>query len=156
MQDSSNNTQELEKSSSFSLDENELEKYIFDDEFYARYKNEDKPPITESIEKLENRKKEINQKYPNELPDDVWDENFDINSKIKALKKGYKSLYDYYVGEEKKRIIEKYNYSSESIRKKIEQKKMEEVKAKQLQQEIETTTPQKRAQYEIIQVIVPY
>lgn len=33
---------------------------------------------------------------------------------------------------------------------------MEEVKAKQLQQEIETTTPQKRAQYEIIQVIVPY
>ena len=64
------------------------------------------------------------------------------NSKIKALKKGYKSLYDYYVGEEKKRIIEKYNYSPESIRKKIEQKKMEEVKAKQLQQEIETTTPE--------------
>lgn len=127
---------------------------IFDDKFYARYANESKATITETISELEK------VKASDTFESMSFEEKFDINAKIRALKAGYKSLYDYYVGKEKERLTRDYEYSLKTgiptyAQSLVESKKKEIAKAKQLQADIEASTPFKNAQFEIIQLTNP-
>lgn len=127
---------------------------LFDESFYERYKNESKEKITESLAELEKIKaREDFQNRP-------FDEIFDINAKISALKAGYTTLYDYYVGKEKQRLTSDYEYSLKTgnptyASSLVEKKKAERAKAERLQADIAESTPHKNAQFEIIQQTNP-
>lgn len=62
---------------------------LFDDEFYENYKYESKEQIVESVDELEMLKESEDFKELSE------DEAFEVNAKLKALKSGYRTLYDY-------------------------------------------------------------
>lgn len=77
------------------IDEN-IEDLLFDEEFYKPFENEDKTVITESLSELQSKLENMND------DNSTWDEQFAIRTKIKALREGYKSPYDYFVGKQKK------------------------------------------------------
>ena len=138
------------KSGSFSLPK-EIQDLVFNDDFYDRFKYEDKSIINETIEDLQ-RQQELLK--PNESDSD-WDKNFDINQKIKALRNGYDNVYDYLIGREKQSIFEDYKYNPEKYERKLKEHKKNVEKQNKLQKEIEEATPFKREQYEIIQKTNP-
>ena len=143
--------QESEKNSgSFSLPK-EIQDLVFNDDFYDRFKYEDKSIINETIEDLQ-RQQELLK--PNESDSD-WDKNFDINQKIKALRNGYDNVYDYLIGREKQSIFEDYKYNPEKYERKLKEHKKNVEKQNKLQKEIEEATSFKREQYEIIQKTNP-
>ena len=145
MQDSKNDTQELENSSFY----NDLNKYIFDNAFYDQFKYEDKAKITKTISELKNEKEKLD---PDNSEDD-WTKNYHLNVQIKALENGYSSEYDYIVGREKERLTR--DYEAGLLDKRIAEKKRLEEKNDQLQQDIKESAPFKNAQYEIIQKTNP-
>ena len=126
------------------IDEN-IEDLLFDEEFYKPFENEDKTVITESLSELQTKLENMND------DNSTWKEQFEIRTKIKALKEGYKSPYDYFVGKQKKNILIEYEYNPEKFREKAEKKAKEE----SLKNDIADTTPHKRAQYYIIQKTNP-
>ncbi|MBP3920833.1 MAG: hypothetical protein J6D28_04635 [Bacilli bacterium] len=134
----------------YSLSENnDLNKYIFNDEFYNQFQYEDKTKITQTIEELKTEKEKLNP----DNNDEDWTKNYHLNIKIKALENGYNSEYDYIVGREKERLTRDYEYGR--LDKQIEEKKRLEAKNNQLQQDIKDGTPFKNAQYQIIQETNP-
>ncbi len=127
---------------------------LFDDEFYKEFENEDKTPIKETIEELEKIK--ASEKYASMS----FEESYDINAKLRALKAGYSSLYDYYVGKEKQRLTDDYEYSvkhgtSSRALSIVEKKQAQTAKNKQLQADIAAATPLQNAQFRIIQETNP-
>lgn len=147
MQNNGNNTQGLENSSSFSLPKNNLKIDEIADilNIYEQYKYEDKTPITESIDELEQKISETTD----------WDTRYDLNAKLKALKNEYNSVYDYLIGREKQRIAENLNYNEHYYDKQLNEKTQKIERQKKLEKEIKEATPFKRAQYEIIQETNP-
>lgn len=127
----------------------DLEKYIFDKEFYDRFKYENKDKITKSIEELQQEKETIN---PDES-DEAYYKYYSLRTQINALEQGYSSEYDYIVGKEKERLRE--DYKRGLLDKKIEEKKKQENKQKQLQEDIDGATSLKREQFNIIQKYNP-
>lgn len=127
----------------------ELEKYVFNDEFYDRFKYENKDKITKTIEELQQEKELID---PNES-DEAYYKHYSLRTQIEALEKGYESEYDLIVGKEKERLTKDYEYGL--LDKKIAEKKKMEVEQNQLQNEIEEATPLQREQYNIIQKYNP-
>lgn len=147
MQNNGNNTQGLENSSSFSLPKNNSKIDEIADilNIYEQYKYEDKTSITESIDELEQKISETTD----------WDTRYDLNAKLKALKNGYNSVYDYLIGREKQRIAENLNYNEHYYDKQLNEKTQKIERQKKLEKEIKEATPFKRAQYEIIQETNP-
>lgn len=127
---------------------------LFDDEFYKQFENEDKTPIRETLEELERIK--ASERYASMS----FEESFDINAKLRALRAGYKSLYDYYVGKEKQRLTDDYEYSVKngtysramSI---VEEKRAKAAKNQKLQADVAAATPLQNAQFRIIQETNP-
>lgn len=144
-----NNNKELDISNYIVNENNDLNKYIFDNAFYDQFKYEDKTKITETINELKSEKEKLD---PDNNEDD-WYKNYHLNTKIKALENGYNSEYDYLVGREKERLIKDYEFGR--LTKQIEEKKRLETKNNQLQQDIKESTPFKNAQYKIIQETNP-
>ena len=148
MQQEKNNTQELDNSS-FSFEEN-LEKYVYPKQVYEAYKYEDKTKITESIDELKKYKETLDSNT-----DEGWKKNFETNEKIKTLESGFDNVYDYYVEREKSRLREevqgKYGLGYKLLQEGI---KKEEAN-NQLQKDIESATPHKNSQFQIIQETNP-
>lgn len=127
---------------------------LFDDEFYKEFENEDRTHIKETVEELEKIK--ASEKYASMS----FEESYDINAKLRALRAGYNSLYDYYVGKEKQRLTDDYEYSVKhgtpsralSI---VERKQAQSAKNKQLQADIAAATPLQNAQFKVIQETNP-
>ena len=142
-------SKELDISNYIVNENNDLNKYIFDNAFYDQFKYEDKTKITETINELKSEKEKLD---PDNNEDD-WYKNYHLNTKIKALENGYNSEYDYLVGREKERLIKDYEFGR--LTKQIEEKKRLETKNNQLQQDIKESTPFKNAQYKIIQETNP-
>lgn len=142
-------SKELDISNYIVNENNDLNKYIFDNAFYDQFKYEDKTKITETINELKSEKEKLE---PDNNEDD-WYKNYHLNTKIKALENGYNSEYDYLVGREKERLIKDYEFGR--LTKQIEEKKRLETKNNQLQQDIKESTPFKNAQYKIIQETNP-
>ena len=127
---------------------------LFDDEFYKEFENEDRTHIKETVEELEKIK--ASEKYANMS----FEESYDINAKLRALKAGYNSLYDYYVGKEKQRLTDDYEYSvkhgtSSRALSIVERKQAQSAKNKQLQADIAAATPLQNAQFKVIQETNP-
>lgn len=135
--------------SSFSFEEN-LEKYVYPKQVYEAYKYEDKTKITESIDELKKYKETLDSNT-----DEGWKKNFETNEKIKALESGFDNVYDYYVEREKSRLREevqgKYGLGYKLLQEGI---KKEEAN-NQLQKDIESATPHKKSQFQIIQETNP-
>ena len=148
MQNGEKNTQELDNSS-FSFEEN-MEKYVYPKQVYEAYKYEDKTKITESIDELKKYKETLDSNT-----DEGWKKNFETNEKIKALESGFDNVYDYYVEREKSRLREevqgKYGLGYKLLQEGI---KKEEAN-NQLQKDIESATPHKNSQFQIIQETNP-
>lgn len=130
------------------IDEN-IEDLLFDEEFYKPFENEDKTVITESLSELQSKLENMND------DNSTWDEQFAIRTKIKALREGYKSPYDYFVGKQKKNILKDYEYDPEKYKEKFKKKLEKKAKEESLKNDIANTTPLKRAQYYIIQKTNP-
>lgn len=130
------------------IDEN-IEDLLFDEEFYKPFENEDKTVITESLSELQSKLENMND------DNSTWDEQFAIRTKIKALREGYKSPYDYFVGRQKKNILKEYEYNPEKFKEKFKEKAEKKAKEESLKNDIANTTPHKRAQYNIIQKTNP-
>ncbi len=145
-----NNELRADNQSAFLLPK-EVQDVVFNDEYYSQFKNDDKTPITESIEELQAHLEEIEAKYT----DKDWDERFATVSKIKALKAGYKSQYDYFVGIDKDRIIKDYKYDPQKYQKLVDDNNDKVRQQEVLREEIKAATPLKRAQYNIIQKTNP-
>ena len=75
---------------------------LFDEEFYEKFRYESKEKITDTIDELEML---VESEDFSELS---FDEAYEIKAKLKALKAGYGSLYDYYVETAKKQMLEDY------------------------------------------------
>lgn len=120
---------------------------LFDDEFYSQFENEDRTKITETVEELEAIK---NSKEFDSLS---WDEQYTISQKRLALKAGYTSLYDYFVGQAKKRVAKDYAWYTERGEKypMLERKKANAERAAKLQKDIAAASPMQNAQFQIIQ-----
>lgn len=130
------------------IDEN-IEDLLFDEEFYKPFENEDRTVITESLSELQTKLENMND------DNSTWEEQFAIRTKIKALKEGYKSPYDYFVGKQKKNILKDYEYDPEKYKEKFKKKLEKKAKEESLKNDIANTTPHKRAQYYIIQKTNP-
>ena len=142
-------SKELDVSNYIVKENSDLNKYIFDNDFYDQFKYEDKTKITKTISELKSEKEKLD---PDNNEDD-WVKNYHLNTKIKALENGYNSEYDYLVGREKERLTKDYEFGK--LTKQIEEKKRLEAKNNQLQQDIKESTPFKNAQYKIIQETNP-
>ena len=140
---------ELDVSNYIVKENNDLNKYIFDNDFYNQFKYEDKAKITKTISELKSEK----EKLAPDANEDDWVKYYHLNTKIKALENGYNSEYDYIVGKEKERLIKDYEFGK--LTKQIEEKKRLEAKNNQLQQDIKESTQFKNAQYKIIQETNP-
>lgn len=138
----------LYQSRTADIDEN-IEDLLFDEEFYKPFENEDKTVITESLSELQAKLEDMND------DNSTWEEQFAIRTKIKALKEGYKSPYDYFVGKQKKNILKEYEYNPEKFKEKFREKAEKKVKEESLKNDIANATPHKRAQYYIIQKTNP-
>jgi|GEM_PF-1695829 len=127
----------------------DIESLLFDEDFYRQFENEDRQRITESVEDLQKQVEEMND------GNSSFEKQFDVRAKMKALKAGYKSVYDYYVGKEKKNILKEYEVNPEKFEKKIKQKEEARQREENLKKDIESASPHKRAQFEIIQQYNP-
>ena len=139
-------TSKTQQGTQYSVSEEDLEKYVYPEQVYEAYKNEDKSKITQTIDELEEYRKTLDTET-----DEGWSENFNTNAKIKALENGYESVYDYYVGEEKKRLRQEiegeYGRGYRALQEGIQNEK----KNNQLQQDIAESTDFKNAQFQVIQ-----
>ena len=128
----------------YMLSDDDLNKYIFDKDFYNQFQYENKEKITKSVEELQAELETID-----ESNDDGWEKGYNIRQDIKALKNGYDNQYDYIVSREKERLTEQYQRGQ--LDKKIQEKKNEEIKLKQLEEDIKNSSDFKNKQFEIIQ-----
>ena len=111
------------------IDEN-IEDLLFDEEFYKPFENEDKTVITENLSELQSKLENMND------DNSTWEEQFEIRTKIKALKEGYKSPYDYFVGKQKKNILKEYEYNPEKFKEKFKEKAEKKAKEESLKNDI--------------------
>lgn len=128
--------------------------FLFDDEFYSQFENESKEPIKETIKELQEKKN--SQNFAN-LP---FEEAYDINAKLSALTAGYTTLYDYYVGREKERLMKDYRFSKETGKSTyamsvVEKKRKAYQKEQKLKTDMESATALQNAQFRIIQETNP-
>lgn len=115
------------------------------------FENEDRTPITATPQQLRSEIQAIDAKYPDDLPDDVYDKRFALNQQLKAVDNGYSSPYDYYVGESKKRFRQDFeNYPDRYAAKIADMEKQAQAKMA-LEQDIAEASPRKLAQFNIIQ-----
>lgn len=126
----------------------DIEEY-FDDEFYDRFKYEDKRKITKSIEQLEKECDELWNLAEND--NSYLDEFYTSKYQLKALKAGFNNVHDYVVEDSKKRV-RKYpeQYIPEIIKKREKIKKEQE-----LLHDIQQSPSHKVAQFKIIQANNP-
>ena len=143
-----NGNKELDVSNYINNKNQDLEKYIFDDDFYEQFKYESKDKITKSIEELQKELETVD-----DSTDEGWSKGYNIRQNIRALQNGYDNQYDYIVGKEKDRLTEQYKNGF--LDKKIQEKIKLENKAKQLEEDIKTSSKFKNAQFEIIQKTNP-
>ena len=143
-----NSNKELDVSNYINNKNQDLEKYIFDDDFYEQFKYESKDKITKSIEELQKELETVD-----DSTDEGWSKGYNIRQNIRALQNGYDNQYDYIVGKEKDRLTEQYKNGF--LDKKIQEKIKLENKAKQLEEDIKTSSKFKNAQFEIIQKTNP-
>lgn len=143
--ENSNNTQ-------YSLSEDvDTEQFLFDDDFYSIYENEDKSIINQSEAELQAELRAIDDNYTN----DDFERRFSVKTKLQAVKNGYQSEYDYIVGEAKKRKLEDYKSNPRKYERLYAEHIRKAEKRKQLAKEVEEATPLKREQYNIIQEYNP-
>ncbi|MBP3667445.1 MAG: hypothetical protein J6K29_10415 [Clostridia bacterium] len=147
--------------SKFSISENipstlsaEDQNLLFDADFYERYENESREPITETVEELEAAK--ASEAFAT-MSDD---EAFDLNAKLKAKRAGYDTVYDYYVETEKERMAEEYRRYVQTGRsnrtsRTLEEKRKKAQKERTLRSNVDSATPLQNAQYQIIQETNP-
>lgn len=145
----------------FSVSENipstlsaEDQNLLFDADFYERYENESREPITETVEELEAIK--ASEAFAT-MSDD---EAFDLNAKLKAKRAGYNTVYDYYVETEKERMGEEYRRYVQTGRsnrtsRTLEEKRKKAQKERTLRSDVDSATPLQNAQYQIIQETNP-
>lgn len=138
----------VENNKQYMLSDDDLNKYIFDKDFYNQFQYENKEKITKSVEELQKELETID-----ESNDDGWEKGYNIRQDIKALKNGYDNQYDYIVSREKERLTEQYQRGQ--LDKKIQEKKNEEIKLKQLEEDIKNSSDFKNKQFEIIQKTNP-
>ena len=127
---------------------------LFDADFYERYENESREPITETVEELEAIK--ASEAFAT-MSDD---EAFDLNAKLKAKRAGYNTVYDYYVETEKERMGEEYRRYVQTGRsnrtsRTLEEKRKKAQKERTLRSDVDSATPLQNAQYQIIQETNP-
>lgn len=127
-----------------------VEDFLFDDDYYATYQYESREQITETIEELEK------VKASKSFESMSFDEKYEITSKIKALKAGYTTLYDYIVETDKQRLLDDWQYHIEKgvnnrASRMVEEKLKRIEKEEKLQADISNATKLQNAQYEIIQ-----
>ena len=127
---------------------------LFDADFYERYENESREPITETVEELEAVK--ASEAFA-AMSDD---EAFDLNAKLKAKRAGYNTVYDYYVETEKERMGEEYRRYVQTGRsnrtsRTLEEKRKKAQKERTLRSDVDSATPLQNAQYQIIQETNP-
>ena len=132
----------------------EDQRLLFDDDFYERYENESREPITETVEELEAAK--ASEAFAT-MSDD---EAFDLNAKLKAKRAGYDTVYDYYVETEKERMGEEYRRYVQTGRsnrtsRTLEEKRKKAQKERTLRSDVDSATPLQNAQYQIIQETNP-
>ena len=135
--------------SKYSLSE-EDQQILFDEDFYAAFEGESREVIGETVEELERLK--ASEEFSNLTSDQA----FDVNAKIKALKAGYQTLYDYYVGREKQRMLDEYRDAMERgrasrVTRLLDQKRATLRKKQALASDIRGASPLQNAQFEIIQ-----
>lgn len=140
-----------EISSTLSAEDQNL---LFDTDFYERYENESREPITETVEELEAVK--ASEAFAT-MSDD---EAFDLNAKLKAKRAGYNTVYDYYVETEKERMAEEYRRYLQTGRsnrtsRTLEEKRKKAQKERTLRSDEASATPLQNAQYKIIQETNP-
>lgn len=145
----------------FSISENipstlsaEDQSLLFDADFYERYENESREPITETVEELEAAK--ASETFATMSDDEV----FDLNAKLKAKRAGYNTVYDYYVETEKERMAEEYRRYVQTGRsnrtsRTLEEKRKKAQKDRTLRSDEASATPLQNAQYKIIQETNP-
>lgn len=127
-----------------------VEDFLFDDDYYATYQYESREQITETIEELEK------VKASKSFEDMSFDEQYEITSKINALKAGYTTLYDYIVETDKQRLLDDWQYHIERginnrASRMVEEKLKRIEKEEKLQADISNASKLQNAQYEIIQ-----
>ena len=127
-----------------------VEDFLFDDDYYATYQYESREQITETIEELEK------VKASKSFEGMSFDEQYEITSKIKALKAGYTTLYDYIVETDKQRLLDDWQYHIERginnrASRMVEEKLKRIEKEEKLQADISNASKLQNAQYEIIQ-----
>lgn len=115
------------------------------------FENEDRTPITASPSQIRSEIQAIDAKYPNDLPDDVWDRRYDLNQQLKAAEKGYSSPYDYYVGESKKNFRQDFESRPDKYKAKIADIESQAQRQAALDQDIANASPRKLAQFNLIQ-----
>lgn len=115
------------------------------------FENEDRTLITASPSQLRSEIEAIDAKYPNDLPDDIWDRRYSLNQQLKAAEKGYNSPYDYYVGESKKNFRQDFESRPDKYKAKIADIESQAQRQAALDQDIANASPRKLAQFNLIQ-----
>lgn len=115
------------------------------------FENEDRTPIAASPSQLRSEIEAIDAKYPNDLPDDIWDRRYSLNQQLKAAEKGYNSPYDYYVGESKKNFRQDFESRPDKYKAKIADIESQAQRQAALDQDIANASPRKLAQFNLIQ-----
>ena len=115
------------------------------------FENEDRTPITASPSQLRSEIQAIDAKYPNDMPDDIWDKRYGLNQQLKAAEKGYNSPYDYYVGESKKNFRQDFESRPDKYKAKIADIESQAQRQAALGQDIANASPRKLAQFNLIQ-----
>ena len=115
------------------------------------FENENRTPITATPEQLRNRMAEIDAKYGNDLPDEVWNERFALREQQRALENGYSSPYDYYVGESKKRFMQDFEANPRKYKQKMDAIEKQKQAQAALEEDIKNASPRKLAQFQLIQ-----
>lgn len=115
------------------------------------FENEDRTPIAASPSQLRSEIQAIDAKYPNDMPDDIWDKRYGLNQQLKAAEKGYNSPYDYYVGESKKNFRQDFESRPDKYKAKIADIESQARRQAALDQDIANASPRKLAQFNLIQ-----
>lgn len=127
-----------------------LEKYVYPEQVYEAYKNENKEKITESVEELKKYKENLDTDT-----DEGWRKNFEINAKIKALENGFDNIYDYYVEREKERIRQEVNGKYGLGYRLLQEGMKKEEAENKIKNDMEKSTPLQKSQFKIIQETNP-
>ena len=127
-----------------------LEKYVYPEQVYETYKNENKEKITESVEELKKYKENLDTDT-----DEGWRKNFEINAKIKALESGFDNIYDYYVERDKERIRQEVNGKYGLGYRLLQEGMKKEEAENKLKNDMEKATPLQKSQFKIIQETNP-